>query len=93
MAFSLSLTPRKFTKLLKPVMKQLCSLGLTIANYLDDLFQAERTYQKCLRAMYIVRDLLCTLGFIPNDKKSVYKSTQVLEMFYHKFDNNEIVPT
>ena len=44
MAFGLSLAPRKFTKLLKPVMKQLRSLGLTIANYLDDLFQAEKTY-------------------------------------------------
>ena len=30
--------------------------------------------------MYIARDLLCTLGFIPNDKKSVYEPTQVLEM-------------
>ena len=80
LAFGLSLAPRKFTKLMKPVMSTLRQRGLTIANYLDDLFQAERTFELCKSAIQISHELLCNLGFIPNDSKSVYIPTQVIEM-------------
>ena len=80
LAFGLSLAPRKFTKLMKPVMAKIRTQGYTIANYLDDLFQAEHTFKECAEAIKFTHHTLCTLGFIPNDEKSVYTPTQVLDM-------------
>ena len=80
LAFGLSLAPRKFTKLMKPVMAKIRRQGYTIANYLDDLFQAEKTFEECAEAITFTHRTLCSLGFIPNDEKSVYTPTQVLDM-------------
>ena len=80
LALGLSLAPQKFTKLMKPVMAKIRTQGYTIANYLDDLFQAEKTFEQCAEAIKFTHRTLCSLGFILNDEKLVYTPTQVLDM-------------
>ena len=39
--------PRKFTKLMKPPLATLRMDGATLAAYIDDIFNSEKSYQAC----------------------------------------------
>ena len=68
--FGLSSAPRKFTKLLKPVISFLRRQGITCIIYIDDLWLMALTYSACLRSMFNAANLLSKVGFLLNKKKS-----------------------
>lgn len=68
--FGLNTSPYVFTKILKPVMALLRSLGLLSTIYLDDICCIGRTYQDCLKNVSITEQVLKSLGFIINYEKS-----------------------
>ena len=74
--FGLSSAPRVFTKLLRPVVAYLRSLGIRLFIYLDDLLIINSSISGLLR---LVVDLLELLGFIINYKKSVVTPQRLME--------------
>ena len=87
MPFGLTEAPRKFTKACKAPLAVVRQAGYTIAAYLDDFFQCERTYVECSRAIQFAYNLLVSIGFLPNHKKSVYIPTQRIEALGHVIDS------
>ena len=67
--FGLSKAPYVFTKVLKPVMAFLRTLGFISVIYLDDILCIGRTREKCSLNVDRTVSLLRWLGFIINDKK------------------------
>ena len=72
----LSCAPRKFTKILKPVLGHLHTKGHIFVAHLDDLYLQARTYEDCIRNVIDTTSLLETLGFIVHPMKSVLVPTQ-----------------
>lgn len=70
--FGLSTAPYVFTKLLKPVMSLLRSLGFMSTIYLDDICCIAPTYEECINNITQSRALLESLGFIVNEEKSCF---------------------
>lgn len=77
--FGLSSAPFCFSKLMKPVVSYLRSLGISNVNYLDDLLIFGASYQVCLYNTSIVLNLLKSLGFIINREKSVLIPTTYIK--------------
>ena len=57
--------------------------GFTISGYLDDFLNCEQTYNMCKNAIACTYNTLVSLGFLPNDKKSVYILCQIIEHLGH----------
>ena len=76
--FGLSSAPRTFTKVMKPVIAYLRSLGIRMVVYLDDMLILAQTKEELLRWRSIVLDLLENLGFLINYVKSELEPTQSL---------------
>ena len=91
MPFGLTKVPHKFTKLTKPPLALIRQHGYNIANFLDDFFQAEHTYQKCYSAVQCAYALLVGLGFLPNFNKSVLIPTQCIDALGHTIDSRHMV--
>ena len=72
----LSCAPRKFTKLLKPVLAHLHNKGHISVAHLDDLYLQSSTYEDCIRNAIETTLLLEKLGFIVHPVKSVLVPTQ-----------------
>ena len=72
----LSCAPRKFTKILKPVLAHLHTKGHISVAHLDDLYLQGQTYEDCTRNVIDTTLLLETLGFIVHPIKSVLVPTQ-----------------
>lgn len=68
--FGLSTAPFVFTKILKPVMCLLRSLGLLSTIYLDDVCMIGKTYSDCVNNVTQTKNMLESLGFIINESKS-----------------------
>ena len=77
--FGISTAPRAFSKVLKPVIALLCTRGMSLIIYLDDLLIATGTYIDCLNHTRQVISLLESLGFRINYEKSIIIPTQKLE--------------
>ena len=71
--------PRKFTKLLKPVLAHLRQQGITIAAFLDDLIILGIDAQTCYVNLITTMNLLQHLGFVINFKKSSFIPSTKLE--------------
>ena len=76
--FGLTSSPRIFTKILKPVIAFLRSSGIKITHYLDDILICADSYEKCLSHLKKSLDLLTSLGYIINYKKSVLIPTKTI---------------
>ena len=72
----LSCAPRKFTKILKPVLAHLHTKGDISVAHLDDLYLQGQTFEDCIRNVIDTTLLLETLGFIVHPMKSVLVPTQ-----------------
>jgi len=70
LVFGLNVAPYVFTKLLRPVVSHLRSLGILLVIYIDDILLMASTYNKCHKATGIAHELLLRLGFLVNYKKS-----------------------
>ena len=68
--------PRKFTKLLKPPLSELRTLGHTIMAYIDDLFNLGETYQDCVLNVVDTIKLFTRLGFCIHPIKSAFIPSQ-----------------
>lgn len=68
--FGLCTSPYVFTKLLKPVLHHLRSLGHLSVNFLDDFLCIGNSFENCIDNLETTRDLLCKLGFLINEDKS-----------------------
>lgn len=69
--FGLNVSPSIFTKVLKPVVAHLRSLGFSSVIYLDDLLLLEASFSKCVANLRQTIALLESLGFTISYKKSV----------------------
>lgn len=68
--FGLNTAPFVFTKLMKPVMSHLRSLGFQSTIYLDDICCIGDTYLECLNNTIHTKQILELLGFAINIEKS-----------------------
>lgn len=75
--FGLNTAPYVFTKIMKPVVRLLRSLGHLSTIYLDDLLLIGNSHKACLENISDTVKLLNSLGFlINNDKSSLNPKTQ-----------------
>ena len=77
--FGLTSSPRIFSKILKPVISYLRTLGIRITHYLDDILICASSYSSCLNDLHSALSLLQSLGFVVNFKKSSLIPTKSLE--------------
>ena len=62
--FGLSLAPRVFTRILRPIVAKLCSEGIRTVIYLDDLLLIHHQKDTLSEIFLYVRRLLSSLGFL-----------------------------
>ena len=74
--FGYKYAPRKFTKLLKPLLAALPRQGVIIVVYIDDSWIKADTYEECKASTKSTAELFLKLGFIINQKKSVFIPSQ-----------------
>ena len=72
----LSSCPRKFTKLIKPVLATLRVKGHIVIIYIDDLLLVGCSYEKCLDTIIETLILLEKLGFVIHPLKSAFIPVQ-----------------
>ena len=77
--FGLAVSPRKITKLYRPVVAWLQAQGHACVIYLDDMILLGPTKQKCMEALIAVLTLLSRLGVVVNAKKSCFIPAQQME--------------
>ena len=70
MLFALNLAPRLFTKIMKPVVASLRSQGVRLIIYLDDILIIASSIETLNHHKTLAIDLLESLGFLINYKKS-----------------------
>ena len=68
--FGISSAPRKFTKVLKPILAFLRSQGVIILMYIDDGWTMALTYAACYQQISHVMSTFSRFGFLINIKKS-----------------------
>ena len=70
--------PRTFTRLTRPIVSLACLHGIALIIYIDDVVIVAKSYDKCLSDIRFMKDLLESVGFIINEKKSVLKPVQLI---------------
>ena len=83
MPFGLKESPFRFTKLAKAPLSVIRQAGFTISAYLDDFLNCEFDYDTCNEAICYTYNVLVSLGFLPNNKKSVFVPCQIIESLGH----------
>ncbi|KAM9988976.1 hypothetical protein ACTFIY_005005 [Dictyostelium cf. discoideum] len=87
MPFGLSTAPRIFTMLLRPVLRMLRDINVSVIAYLDDLLIVGLTKEECLSNLEKTMDLLVKLGFKLNLEKSVLEPTQSITFLGLQIDS------
>jgi len=77
--FGLCTAPRVFTKVLKPSVEMLRSLGIRLVIYMDDMLLMASSKQELMNHVQMSLFLLENLGFIINSKKSILTPAQEIE--------------
>lgn len=67
--------PRKFTKILKPVLALLRCHGYTMLPYIDDTFITSISHDHCMESVDRAANLLENVGFEVHAEKSVFEPT------------------
>lgn len=86
----LTSAPRKFTKLMKPVLAHLRLRGYTNAIYIDDLYLQAESESECSENVIATENCITGLGFTINEKKSVKTPSQQLVMLGFILDSSEM---
>ena len=82
--FGISSAPRKFTKVLKPILALLRHQGIIVLTYIDDGFTAAQTYQECFNNICKIMSTFSFYGFMLHKKKSAPQpSQQVRSLGFH----------
>ncbi|KAM9954862.1 hypothetical protein ACTFIW_000965 [Dictyostelium discoideum] len=87
MPFGLSTAPRIFTMLLRPLLRVLRDINVSVIAYLDDLLIVGSTKEECLSNLKKTMDLLVKLGFKLNLEKSVVEPTQSITFLGLQIDS------
>ncbi|KAM9985617.1 hypothetical protein ACTFIZ_000203 [Dictyostelium cf. discoideum] len=87
MPFGLSTAPRIFTMLLRPVLRMLRDINVSVIPYLDDLLIVGSTKEECLSNLKNTIELLVKLGFKLNLEKSVLEPTQSITFLGLQIDS------
>ncbi|KAM9975309.1 hypothetical protein ACTFIW_010337 [Dictyostelium discoideum] len=87
MPFGLSTAPRIFTMLLRPVLRMLRDINVSVIAYLDDLLIVGSTKEESLSNLKKTMDLLVKLGFKLNLEKSVLEPTQSITFLGLQIDS------
>ena len=85
--FGLSSAPQTFTKLMKPVVSTLRKLGFRLILYLDDMLMMAHSKEEARKGLAAAMELLCSLGFIINVKKSVFTPARTIEFLGFTLDS------
>lgn len=91
--FGLCTAPYVFTKLLKPVVQQLRLLGLSSVVYLDDFLCIGNCYESCINNINNTTNILISLGFIINFKKSQLTPNTFCKFLGFNFDTTNMTIT
>ena len=87
--FGLSTAPRIFTKLLRPVVGLLCSIRVRCIIYLDDILILAQRKDMLLHQTEATLELLESLGFLVNYKKSQLLPTQIITFLGFTVDSTK----
>lgn len=90
LCFGLSVAPRVFTKVLKPVLNNLRSEGHLSSAYLDDLLLLGIDVNECDKNVTITSNLLSRLGWIINVKKSEIIPSRVMQYLGFVFNSENM---
>lgn len=85
--FGLNTAPFIFTKIMKPVVSHLRSLGYVSTIYLDDMLLFGNTNTDCLNNITTTVNLLKRLGFSINEKKSCKVPAQICSFLGFVFNS------
>lgn len=85
--FGLNIAPLVFTKILKPVAKYLRQRGVKMIIYLDDILLFGDSLDECHHSIIMTKNLLMSLGFLINERKSQLKPTQKIEFLGFMFNS------
>lgn len=91
MPFGLSVAPRTFTKVLRPVVGYLRSRGIRCLIYLDDMLILSRTWAEAICNTQLALDLLTRLGFSVNIPKSSLEPATRAEYLGFVVDSAEMM--
>ena len=86
MPFGLNVGPRIFTKVIAHVVKRMAEMGIWCLPYLDDLLIIADTEEECLIKTKLAIEILSSLGWILNEKKSRLRPAQKFEWLGVCFD-------
>lgn len=85
--FGICTAPFVFTKILKPVLHHLRSLGHLSVNFLDDFLCIGNSFNNCIDNIETTRDLLLKLGFLINEDKSHTYPKKICLFLGFQFDS------
>jgi hypothetical protein len=85
--FGLATAPRVFTKLMKPVVAMLRQRGVRLIIYLDDILIMAESEDLVLHQAASILNLLESLGFVINYKKSQLVPSQQIEFLGFLIDS------
>jgi len=91
--FGLASAPYIFTKILKPVLYSLRERGFLSVVYLDDFLLIASSYSQCVKNVSTTRDLLTSLGFMINNRKSALTPTKTCRFLGFLFDTEHFAIT
>ena len=93
MPFGLAEAPRKFTKLLKPVLAKLRQAGIILAIYINDGWVKGQTYSRCLHNILVTVKLFAKLGFLLHKEKSALIPSQQVNILGFDVDSVAMLVT
>lgn len=88
--FGLCSAPYLFTKIFKPIISHLRSLGYLSTIYLDDILLFGRTQDECSKNVQFTSSLLEQLGFIINSTKSNLSPCQNIKFLGFLFNSEKM---
>ena len=86
--FGLCTAPRVFTKVFKPAVELLSSIGIRLVIYMDDILLMANSKQLIREQTYTA---LFLLGFVINNKKSVLTPCQQVEFVGMTVDSQSMI--
>lgn len=83
----LCMSPRLFTKVLKPVFAELRKAGHQSVIYIDDVYLQGDTVDLCNQNVIATSNSLVNCGFVINPEKSVFSASQEIEYLGFVFNS------
>ena len=86
MPFGLNVAPRIFTKICRPIVRELRLKGINLLVYLDDWLVWGATEEECREATRVVLDTLMKRGFLVNWEKSRLEPSRIFQWLGVQWD-------